>query len=249
MGATLHCETFDGKLTQAEIRAAYAARRSEMTIEHGTDAYNGTWSTLDGSIEFPNKTFEAHLAAENFISETAIKWCAAIAVKFKDNRTETRAQPTFEGKPYALSSGAHLMFRRFPADDLYTTRAVISQTVARMSTTAPYIFVAADQLSLSGKGQLIAACRTYMAARDEFEAALRPVTAFIQKLSDPRQEIETAAFAAFKKQRKQAVKLAKIRDKMAERLYELDNRVAEKLYKTETVDHGQLWLVGGLCAM
>ena len=43
-------------------------------------------------------------------------------------------------------------------------------------------------------------------------------------------------------------KLAKIRDKMAERLYELDNRFAEKLYSTETVNHGQIWLVGGLCS-
>jgi hypothetical protein len=250
MGAVLHCETFDGKLTQAEIRAAYANRRRDMGIEHGSDPYNGTWSTLDGTLVIADDVMNSYAEAETLVADHADKWGAAIAVRFHDNRTKTTKKPTFNNEPADSYKNQFLMFWWPGATDgHYHTRAVVVQRdVLRMSTSETRAIVAADQLSETGKAQLVAACRAYVAADADFNNANTPLQAFVRLLSDPREESTTAEFAEFKKQRKQAAKLVKIRDKMAARLHELDARFASKLYSTETVNHGQTWLVGGLCS-
>jgi hypothetical protein len=249
MGAVLHCETFDGKLTPAELRKAYADRRENMLIEHGADPYNGTWSTLDGSLVFVGDVLNSREDAEGFIDGRADKWGAAFAVRFHDNRTETTKKPTFNSEPADSHKNMFLLFwRPGVTDGDYRTRAVVTQRdVLRPGDPAARVIVAADQLSAAGKTQLAAACRACVAADKDFNAVNRTVQALVAALSDPRKEVTTAEFAEFKKQRKQAAKLAKIRDKMAVRLYELDTRFASKLYSTETVNHGQSWLVGGLC--
>jgi hypothetical protein len=250
MGAVLHCETFDGKLTAAELRAAYADRRESMLIEHGADPYNGTWSTLDGTLVFAGDVLHSRNDAESFIDERADKWGAAIAVRFHDNRTETKKKPTFSSEPPDSYKNSSLMFWWPGAPNgQYHTRAIVTQRDSlRPHINGARVVIAADQLSEADKAKLVAACRAYIAADEEFNNVNKTAQVFVQMLTDPRKEIAPAEFSTYRQQRKQAAKLLKIRDKLAERLYGLDVNFSGALYKTETVNHGQNWLVGGLCS-
>ena len=100
MGSHFACETFDGNLNSIELRSQYEQRVDELTHEHGTDPYNGTLATTTG-LRIHGAEFESRDAAEQYVSEHTTKWGAAMAVRYKDIRTEPATEPTFEGKPVA----------------------------------------------------------------------------------------------------------------------------------------------------
>lgn len=248
MGAVLYCEPFDGKLTREEIREAYKNRRHEMEIEYGTDAYNGTWSTLDGSIEFLDQVCKSHNEAEELIDTHANKWGAALAVKFRNTETKTVKAPTFDSKPHDSHENRRI-FIAVPTltPQQYITRAIVQHTDLRMSGPR-HSFVPADSLSDAVKNKLIAAAQHYDDV-DKNDAQIQyQLVEITNRMSNPREAVTSADFVALRRLRKAREKSFAARQKAAIKLYELDNKYAEKLYKTETQDNGEMWLVGGLCA-
>jgi len=243
MGAVFNCKVFDGKLTEDQVRKQYLSIRYDMMYEHGTDPYNGTWSTLDEYVVIHKDVLDGHDAASNFIDSRAEKRGAAHAVQFKDVRNETTLEPTF------LGSKRESCFPVYPhsAGDIdYSTRAVVRVTAAhnQMKDT----WAAAEQLKPAEQAKLIETAADWQAKFREHIRARNELLAVLDRIKNPLVEIATTDFAAVKKLRKQLEKIWAAASKAAVKLYTLDKKYAEKLYKNETVDHGLFWLVGGLCA-
>jgi hypothetical protein len=98
MGAHFHTEVFDGKLTPKQLEKAYNDRVENLRDEYGSNAYNGTFSTLHG-IKVDARVFETQREADDYLDGVCEKWGNAVAVKYKDRREEKTKEPTFEGKP------------------------------------------------------------------------------------------------------------------------------------------------------
>lgn len=241
MGAVLYHETFDGKLTEDQVRKQYLSRRDDMEYEHGTDPYNGTWSTLDDALVIHKELLENHQAASDFIDQRCEKRGAAHAVKFKDVRSETTKEPTFRGKKWHEQS--HIQFS-CPDGSNFSTRSV----VRIWNMNGPNEYAAADSLPPTVQLKLVAAARAWSDKKREYDLIQAPLAALAQRLAAPKLEVGTADFANMKSLRKRLLKAYASLTKAADKLCELDKKYAEKLYATAAVDHGTKWLVGGLCA-
>lgn len=242
MGAVLHCETFDGKLTADEVRQQYLSRRDEMEYEHGTDPYNGTWSTLDGFIQIHNQVLDSYKAADEFIDKNSDKRGCAHAVRFKDVRTETAKEPTFRGKK--LNETLHNSVC-VPENENYIPRAV---TRVMLPQTWDSVVVAADQLKPAEQEKLVAAMQAWLASLSACGDNRKALGEILKRIENPRAEVAAADFAEVKKLRKQVEKTFAALSKAASKLYSLDKKHADNLYASRQVDHGTQWLVGGLCA-
>lgn len=248
MGAVFHCESFDGNISKDELKRVYARRRAEMAREQGTDPYNGTWSTLDGSIEFLAQAapYPSCRAAEEAAEAVASKWGAAIAARYRDTRQKTIKSPTFDGASRDQNYAVHVVHG--PSEHYYT-RAVAN--VGRQNpNTHQYerVYVAADQLSAATRARLLGATQRYVdaaRARRDFENTIRELT---KQLLDPTAPITPTTFTQLKRARASLVKAATAAQKAGRRLHELDEKHSAKLYITTTQDDGEKWLIGGLCA-
>jgi hypothetical protein len=80
-----------------ELSAWFDARRTDLAHEHGHGGYTGTFAECPGiSVVSQNgavRTFLSKNDAETWLSENAIKWESALAVKFVDDETAWMEHP------------------------------------------------------------------------------------------------------------------------------------------------------------
>lgn len=235
MGSCFVTETFDGKLNKTELGRHYTRRLEELTYTYGNDAYNGTLTTTDG-LKVEERVFDSRQAAEDYISANTNKWCEALAVQFKDIRTETAKEPTFDGKPARETV--------FTAVGDRTLRVVT--TVWRDKLIAP---CAADQLTTSQKATAVALFSDYDTKAKAYNALCRAIGTMIAKLQDAQADPPTTAeLRELQKAIKQRGKARAVRNKAADKLVAFDIKHSAKLYATKQVNHGLQWLVGGWAA-
>lgn len=236
MGAVLHCETFDGKLTTDQVRKQYLAHRENMMYEHGTDPYNGTWSTLEDHIVIHNEVLDSYNTAQEFIDQRAEKRGSALAIRYKDVRTEVAKEPTYNGKP----SGFGL------AINTKTIRSVNSVWDAASRETR---FVAADQLTVAHKAKALTLYTDWHTKNRAFDQLRNAVNRICQRLQDVSAPAPGPAdFKELQQAIKQRARAHAAEKKAAEKFLAFDIKQAAKIYATKQVDHGAQWLVGGLCA-
>lgn len=232
MGARFVTELFDGNLNRSELRRQYDARLSELTSTYGDNAYNGTLTTTSG-FQIEDRVFDTRAAAEEYVAAHTDKWEAALAVRFKDIRTEVAKAPTFNGK-----NGNHSIFA---AIDGHVLRTVTS--VWQNGASVP---IAADGLTAAQKA-------TAIALYSDFETKTRAAKVLQQAVSDMLGRM-TPAFSEppnaaqlreLQKAIKQRLKASSVAKKAADKLVAFDIKHTPKIYATEQVDHGVQWLVGG----
>lgn len=248
MGTVFYCESFDGSISKDELKRTYARRRAEMVRQHGTDPYNGTWSTLSGAIEFiaQSAPYPEYQAAEEAAEAVANKWGAAIAVRYRDTHQKTVKSPTFDGASRDQNYAVHVVHG--PSEHYYT-RAVAN--VGRQNpNTHQYerVYIAADQLSAATRTRLLDATQKYVTAtraRRDFENTIRELT---KQLLNPTATVAPTTFTQLKRARTTLVRAHAAAQKAGRRLHELDEKYSAKLYRTMTQDDGEKWLIGGLCA-
>jgi hypothetical protein len=242
MGACFHTEIFDGKLTPKELEKAYNDRVENLRDEYGSNAYNGTFSTLHG-ITVGNRVFETQREADDYLDGVCEKWGNAVAVKYKDRREEKTKEPTFEGKPMKEHTASFIVADA--SDDSYGLRCAIS-------ATAPPDFkrrlLVADQLTPAQKNQFVKAYETWRAKHDAARAAESTFRDALAVIGSTKEPITTEMLKPLKSAGNQRHKLRRAADAEAKWLKAVDTKFAEKLYATKTVDHGEQWLVGGVCA-
>jgi hypothetical protein len=231
MGACFVTETFDGNLSPSELEKQYDSRVAELLSTYGSDPYNGTFTTLTG-LKIERLVFETQADASDYLHKRCTKWGNAVAVRYKDRRDTVVVAPTFEGEQrvagtMGLSLRCAPMRRRPSPDD------------------CPVVF--ADQLTLAQQNRLRRAYmdwhtkqETTYSAGHEFHAALDVIRYNFPITSEMTRRVKTVG--------NRYHKLFAASKKAEQKLAELDKKLAAKLYVNETVDHGEQWLVGGVCA-
>lgn len=235
MGACFVTELFDGNLSKSELRRQYEARLSELTAAYGTDAYNGTLTTTSG-CEIEDRLFDSRAAAEEYVANRTQKWEAAVAVRFKDIRTEVAKAPTFNGK-----DGNHAIFAAVDGHAL--------RTVTRVWQNGTSVPIAADGLTTSQKAAAIALYNDYETKARAAKALQQAVSDMLGRMTPAFSEPPTAAqLRELQKAAKQRLKASNVAKKASDKLIAFDNKHTPKIYATKQVDHGTLWLVGGWAA-
>jgi preprotein translocase subunit SecA len=240
MGAVFHTEVFDGSLSVNDLRKQYNSRVEDLSVEYGTNAYNGTFTTLNG-IEIEDRTFDTEREADEYLNSKAMKWQNAIAVKYKDQRSQFKKEPTFAGKK--AGDGSHLITQRTVGQ--YALKAISERY---SSESDSWIGVPADQLKPAQQQALLAAHGAWRAKRREFLTLDQDIAIRADKFKRPDNEFTTEDFRVFKTLIGRRRKIWLAAEKTAAKLSALDQKLAKKLYETEIIDHGVKWLVGGVCA-
>jgi hypothetical protein len=242
MGACFHTEVFDGKLTPKELEKAYNDRVESLRDEYGSNAYNGTFSTLHG-IKVDARVFETQREADDYLDGVCEKWGSAIAVKYKDRREEKTKEPTFAGK---LSKEYNCSVIITDASDCsYGLRCAIN------AITAPDYkrrLLIADQLTQTQKKQFLKVYNTWREKHQAAAVASQNFQGALSLVGGTKEPITTEMLKPLKVFGNQRHKLRAAADVAAMRLRTVDAKLSEKLYATKTVDHGEQWLVGGVCA-
>jgi hypothetical protein len=83
MGANFCTLRYDGNLTKEQVIDRFESDQEQCRYENG-HSYSGGIGMANG-ISFPGKEFETADEAYNWVDETAEKWEAALAVRYKDS--------------------------------------------------------------------------------------------------------------------------------------------------------------------
>lgn len=238
MGACFNSESFDGTLNDAGLTRAYNARVRDLTEEFGTDAYNGTFSTLRG-LTVSDKLFDSYQEAETYVADNTAKWENALAVKYKDTNKETTKAPTFNNVKREECTLVAL--------DDYTLLAVVKhgETVNGKYETRALV---ADQLPASKRTKLIALYNDYVQKARVYNEIKAAFLQLVAQVSDVLFTPEKTVFAELKKLHGHRARAYKAMRKAAEKLKTADIKCSAGLYATKLVDKGTKWLVGGWCA-
>lgn len=235
MGSHFEYELFEGKLTASELRRQYEQRISDLTDEYGTDPYNGTLATTSG-LAIQEKLFETRAEAEEYVAKNTSKRGEALAVKFKDIRNEAVKTPTYNGKQNSLPLGVGST----------TVRSVANIWDANNLSCS---IVAADQLTDAHKAKALALYTDWQTKDQAFTKlsnAIRDICNRLQSVGAAPPT--TAEFKELQKAIKQRAKAHAAAQKAAAKFTAFDIKQAAKLYKTEKVDKGVYWFVGGWAA-
>lgn len=249
MGACFITETFDGKLSEKELEKRYNERVDQLTYEHGTDAYNGTFSTLSG-IRIETRVFDSRESAEEHLSKRCQKWEHAIAVKFKDRRAAVTKQPTFSLDGVKQQNVNHHIG---PNPDMSVTGLCLGRLLCIGSVRQPpaydNVLLLADQLTEAQKNRLRRAYETWHVRHRAAVALKQDFDKLTQSLMHcPDIKITTAALTRIKTLGNRRARYNKAAIDAAQKLLTMDQKFGEKLYSSAFVDHGTHWLVGGWCA-
>lgn len=76
-------------VTREQLKSYWSSYISDLISEHGTDPYNGTFSTTRG-LQISNEVFTDSSAAETYILERTQKWENALAVRVKEKQVDYR---------------------------------------------------------------------------------------------------------------------------------------------------------------
>jgi hypothetical protein len=252
MGACFNDHTFDGKLTIAELTKAYNAYVEELRDEYGTDPYNGTLSTLSGVTVREDKTFESYNEASEYVANNTQKWENALAVRYKDTGTEFTKKPTFNG---STDDSRHIRVVLGVDCELEELRAsheckAIVRLLAPLNPNAPPSAPAAvaDQLTASQKDKLLKLYNEWAARRQTFNQLSADLCVICERLKIAHQEPKADDFSQLKKLHTRRKKAWAALKKAAIKLRDADLKLGARLYKSQHVDHGTRWLVGGWCA-
>ena len=242
MGACFHTEVFDGKLTPKELEKAYNDRVESLRDEYGSNAYNGTFSTLHG-ITVGNRVFETQREADDYLDGVCEKWGNAVAVKYKDRREEKTKEPTFEGKPGKEYNCAVIITDA--SDCSYGLRCAISVLAAPDYKRKLLI---ADQLTPTQRARFAKVYDTWHAKHTTAKLIDQQFRETLSMIGSTKERITNEMLKSLKVCGFQRHGLRAAADIAAQKLRTLDEKLAKKLYATKIVDHGEQWLVGGVCA-
>lgn len=248
MGSCFNEQVWDGTLTDTQVAEEYRKYVEQCQIEYGTDAYNGTFSTLP-NIQIDKRVFNNHEEARVHVMNNTRKWENALAVKYKDVRKENTKEPTFDGKTlkqqmrYSVTLGGNTELDQ--PRDTYTCRAVVVDF--NFADKVNRVLVA-EQLTDAQKAKLTKAHGEWAARHDAHKAVTTELVALCERIKLVRETVETADFARLKKLYAQQKKTWAALGKASVKLRDLDLKLSARLYKTEEVDHGLKWFVGGWCA-
>lgn len=81
MGAHNVEARFSGQLTATQLREAFHALQERLTVEYGTNPYNGTFATCNGLIVDGDGPWASAQEAGEYALERAQKWGPAVAVQ------------------------------------------------------------------------------------------------------------------------------------------------------------------------
>lgn len=248
MGSCFNEQVWDGTLTDTQVAEEYRKYVEQCQIDYGTDAYNGTFSTLP-RIQIDKKVFDNHEAARVHVMNNARKWENALAVKFKDVRKENTKEPTFDGKTwkektrYTVVLGGNTELDQ--PRDVHTCRAVM--TDFNRDTREKSVLVA-DQLTGAQKAKLVKLYNEWAARHAAHTAVAAELVALCERIKLVRETVAATDFARLKKLYAQQKKTWVALGKASAKLRDADLKLSARLYKTEEVDHGLKWFVGGWCA-
>jgi len=237
MGAVYSLEVVDGKLNETELKKWFDDHKADCEYEYGNNAYNGTFSTLRGIRVVP-RVFDNKQAADDFISTQAEKWGDAVAVRFKDRRTEQTKKPTF---------GVHDVeaWKRHHAHVNWLGYFEVRSIAFALSSDQP---IPADQLTPAQKTKILNAWQKFTEKNQEYNQADAVVKRVIAKINDYKQSVTAEDYKTLKAHVRLCHKLQPAVEKLAAKLKEVDSNLSQKLYGVAEKDHGEQWLVGGVCA-
>lgn len=249
MGSCFNERVWEGTLTDTQLAERYRELVDAHRIEYGTDAYNGSFSTLP-HVQIHKQEFGSQNEARDYACNKSSKWDHAVAVKFREVVENPVKFPTFNGKTLkentlhtvVLGGNTELDQPR----DVYYCRAVVKEYnhATRLGTTT----VTADQLTGSQKAKLVKLYNEWSARHDTHQKIATELVALCERIKQVRQTVEAADFARLKKLHAQRKKAWVALSKASVKLRDLDLRLSAGLYKTEKVYNGLKWFVGGWCA-
>ncbi len=225
MGAnSVHC-TYDGTLSETQLKQRFASDQASDRIENG-NSYSGTIGMLTG-LFVETKVFEDEQKANDYVLEHTNKWGPGLAVKFKHREKVVTKQPTFNNKL---------------RNDGYGHRAYTVEYSGQLGKSTRH-FIPADQLSARDKERLVTADVRYQELKAEYQAAnsvYHPMLRQLENLSQPCPNL-----TELRQARARVVKASAAHDKAEQALTELNKTLVDQLYAVKTEDRGLRWLVGG----
>jgi hypothetical protein len=106
----------------------------------------------------------------------------------------------------------------------------------------------ADQLTPAQRARFAKVYDTWRAKHDAARTAENTFRDSLAVIGATKERITNEMLKSLKVCGFQRHGLRAAADIAAQKLRTLDEKLAEKLYATKTVDHGEQWLVGGVCA-
>ena len=252
MGACFNYETWDGKLTRQQVLSKYKDFVSRLQVEYGTDAYNGTFTTCTG-LRIPTATpYHSFDEAYKWVSENAEKWSYALAIKYHDVVEKPKIECTYGGLTKAdrgLSGQyVHLLELDETSSNSTVKTCLISHKNDGPGGENKVEVLPADQLTELQKTRLKDVVTEYLEVQKENKKFLVHFNSIMADIKNVDIDIPTASWSLLKKVRKSMAKNKAKRARIANKINELDTKYGAKLRKTDKVNKGEKWFIGGWCA-
>jgi len=225
-----------------KVQQRWGEIKHQCAAEYGTDAYNGTFSTIQ-SLQVVTQTFDDIEAARDYVAENAQKWEYAIAVRFKASKEQTVKETTFEGKPKSEAAN------RWSHDEVLGPLKTMLFTGYEHDNSYSYRRVLCDQLSTARNRLIGEAADKAVASRKDYKDAFRRLQQLCSQAEDFSEDFPIVQWQEMKRLRKSLPKLKAKYDQLVAALRERDENYSKSHCKSKTVDLGTKWLIGGWCSM
>jgi hypothetical protein len=223
-----------------KVQQRWSEIKHQCAVDHGADAYNGTFGTIQ-SLQVVTQTFDGREAASEYAAENAQKWEYAIAARFKASKEQTVKEPTFEGKPKSEAAN------RWSHDDVLAPLKTMLFTGYEHDNS--YRRVLCDQLSAARNRLIGEASDKAVASRKDYKDAFRRLQQLCRQAEDYDVDFPVVQWQEMKRLRKSLPKLKAKYDQLVAALRERDEKYSKSHCKSKTVDLGTKWLIGGWCSM
>lgn len=227
MGSCFNSVSFPGNLVPAELRRRFDSYCKEKEYEHGHSPYNGTLSTTEG-LQIDNNTFDSKEEADNYVADHTQKRGPSLAVRYKVIEKVTTKAPTFRGKP---------------RQDWMPTK-----TIASVYSNGSCELVPADQLSKEEQEKVTELYGILEAANRLNTSLGNQLRSLTNRLHRVEEDFKEEDYKELKRVRKELKKATADLENAKKKFDTLDERLGKKIWKTETLDKGTAWLVGGWAA-
>lgn len=234
MGASDICTTFDGSLTQEQLRARFAKMQEDAAYENG-HSYSGSWNMLNG-LSIRETVFDSVRKAETYILDNTEKWQHALAVRARRTIRKNTKLPTFNGRPPTT----------------FEEQEPVGQDVL---TDKQWSHVPADQLSEEDQKRYMVlwtakedARRKFQGVRESFSRMSRQLVDSIGRAAEGEKPTLPLNFSDVEELYWNCLTAA---EDLGKRKAELDAFCDEKrkeLYSYEQHDNGEVWVLGGWAA-
>ncbi len=217
--------------THSELQQEWKSIVEQCVYESGHDSYSGTLKECAG-MQIVNKHFPSVDKAFDWLEGNTEKWDAAKMVSYDDVVEKNTSKITFGGK-------------ELPSWLRFTGLPFRAQCLALQSSGGTRY---ADQLSETQNRLLKQAYEKFEEINETikpFKKSLERLTANVGNLEHP---FSSEEWKELKKSRETVLKLLPKLEKAKSDLLLRDTKYAKKLLKTETINNGKKWLVGGWCS-